>query len=112
MVDLPIFQGSTITRTVISKNGEERRDAFRATGQRKSSIEKLEDIKVNRSSKLGFTIKKSSLPASSNSILRYGPYRMDQTYGSAMIKPLAGTFISTFGNEKNKLIYEYEQRCC
>ena len=54
------FQGSTITRTVISKNGEERRQAFRSTAsnnnQRKSSIEKLEDIRVSRSSKSGFPI--------------------------------------------------------
>jgi len=51
----PFSRGSTITRTVISKNGEERRQAFRSAAsnnnQRKSSIEKLEDIRVSRSSK-------------------------------------------------------------
>ena len=63
---------------MISKNGEERRDAFRAS-HRKSSIEKLEDIKVNRSSKLGFTIK-DLVYRLSKRILCYGTYGMDQTY--------------------------------
>merc|ERR1712227_403924 len=49
----PFSRGSTITRTVISKGGEERREAFRSStrSHRKSSIEKLGEVRVSRSSK-------------------------------------------------------------
>lgn len=48
----PFAKGSTITRSIVSKNGSERREAFRKSKTaEKSSIEKLHGLTVNRESK-------------------------------------------------------------
>ena len=107
------IKGSTITRTVISKGGEERREAFRSStrSHRKSSIEKLGEVRVSRSSKTGFTIEVPS-------------YVLDYIHGDIIyvpiwillvwllvwvnVKPLEGTINSPFSNEKIELNNRYK----